>query len=138
MAETINTGTVLIKDGAFLPSALRFESEPCTIGWRLVKNLDGFGLSAKIQEAGWTFFWLAGELRATVFGFNQQRSARRAVKRILAELKWGGSNSLEISRVASKRFLGLPYTSVSAHSRHIQENGFLLQVKDTRSGTEQN
>jgi hypothetical protein len=37
---------------------------------------------------------------------------------------------LEITRVSSKRFLGLPYASVSAHSRHIQENAFLLRAKD--------
>jgi hypothetical protein len=130
MAETINTGTILIKDGTFLPDALRFESEPCATGWRLVKNLDGYGLGRKISEAGWTFFCLAGEIGATVFGFDGQNTVRRAVKRILANLKSREFNSLEITRVASKRFLGLPYASVSAHSRHIQENAFLLQAKD--------
>jgi hypothetical protein len=130
MAETINTGTILIKDGTFLPDALRFESEPCATGWRLVKNLDGYGVSRKIHEAGWTFFCLAGELGATVFGFGGQKTVRRAVKRILANLKSGEFNSLEITRVASKRFLGLPYASVSAHSRHIQENALLLRAKD--------
>ena len=130
MPETIKTGTILIKDGTFLPDALRFESEPCATGWRLVKNLDGCGLGRKIHEAGWTFFWLAGESGATVFGFDGQKTVRRAVKRILANLKSGKVNSLEITRVASKRFLGLPYASVSAHSRHIQENAFLLRAKD--------
>ena len=130
MAETINTGTILIKDGTFLPDALRFESEPCATGWILVKNLDGYGLGRQIHEAGWTFFWLAGEIGATVFGFDGQKTVRRAVKRILTNLKSGGFNSLEITRVASKRFLGLPYASVSAHSRHIQGNAFLLRAKD--------
>jgi hypothetical protein len=130
MAETINTGTILIKDGTFLPDALRFESEPCATGWRLVKNLDGYGLSRKIHEAGWAFFWLAGELGATVFGFDRQKTVRRAVKRILANLKLGESNSLEITRVASKRFLGVRYVTVSAQSRHIQGNASLLRAKD--------
>ena len=130
MAETINTGTILIKDRTFLPDALRFESEPCATGWRLVKNLDGDGLGRKIHEAGWTFFWLAGELGATVFGFDRQKTVRRAVKRILANLKSEEFNSLEITRVTSKRFLGLPYASVSAHSRNIQGNAFLLRAKD--------
>lgn len=130
MAETINTGTILIRDGTFLPSALQFESEPCAIGWRLVKNLDGYGFDRKISGAGWTFFCLAGEIGATVFGFDRQKTVRRAIKRILANVKSVEFNSLEITRVASKRFLGLPYTSVSAHSRHIQENGFLLRAED--------
>ncbi len=130
MAETIKTGTILIKDGTFLPDALQFESEPCATGWRLVKNLDGYGLGRKIHEAGWTFFCLAGEIKATVFGFDGQKSVRRAVKRILTNLKSEKFNGLEIAQVEANRFLGLPYASVCAHSRHIQENAFLLQAKD--------
>jgi hypothetical protein len=130
MAETIKTGTILIKDGTLLPDALQFESEPCATGWRLVKNLDGYGLGRKIHEAGWTFFCLAGEIKATVFGFDRQKTARRAVKRILTNLKSEKFNGLEIMQVQAKRFLGLPYASVCAHSRHIQEDAFLLQVKD--------
>ncbi len=38
MADTINTGTMLIEEGALLPESLRFESEP------------------------WTFFYRAGEI----------------------------------------------------------------------------
>ena len=40
MAETVKTGTILIKDGTFLPDALQFESEPCATGWRLVKTFE--------------------------------------------------------------------------------------------------
>jgi hypothetical protein len=130
MAETIKTGTILIKDGTFLPDALQFESEPCATGWRLVKNLDGYGLDRKIHEAGWTFFCLAGEIEATVFGLEGQETVRRAVKRILAKQKSEKLNSLEITRVASKRFLGVPYATVSARSRHIQESLVLFRAKD--------
>ena len=130
MPDTIKTGTILIKDGTFLPDALRFESEPCATGWRLIKNLDGYGLGRKVHEAGWTVFYLAGEIKATIFGFDVQKTVRRAVKRILANLKPGKFNFLEITHVARKRFLGVRYVTVSAHSRHIQENAFLLQVKD--------
>jgi hypothetical protein len=130
MAQTIKKGTILIKDGTFLPDTLQFESEPCATGWRLVKNLDGYGLGRKIHEAGWTFFYLAGEIKATIFGFDGQRTVRRAVKRILANLKSEKFNGLEVMQVDAKRFLGFPYTSVCAHSRHIQENSFHLQAKD--------
>jgi hypothetical protein len=130
MAETIKTGTILIKDGTFLPDALRVESEPCATGWRLVKDLDGYGLGRKVHEAGWTFFCPAGEIKATIFGLDVQKTVRRAVKRILANLKSGEFNSLEITQVTRKRFLGVRYVTVSAHSRHIQENALRLQVKD--------
>ena len=132
MPDTIKTGTILIKEGTLLPEVLRFESEPCAPGWRLVKNLDGYGLDRKIHEAGWTFFCLAGEIKATVFGFDEQKRVRGAVKRILANLKSEKFNSLEITRVATKRFLGVPYASVSARSRHIQESMFLFQTTGVR------
>ncbi len=130
MPDTIKTGTILIKEGTLLPGALRFESEPCVPGWRLVKDLDGYGLDRKIHGAGWTFFCLAGEIGATVFGFDGQKTIRRAVERILANPKSERFNSLEITRVASKRFLGVPYASVSAQSRHIQESLVLFRAKD--------
>jgi len=130
MPDTIKTGTSLIKDGTFLPDALRFESEPCATGWRLVKNLDGYGLGRKVHEAAWTFFYLAGEIKATICGFDVQKTVHRAVKRILANLKSEKFNGLEITQVAPKRFLGVRYVTVSAHSRHVQESAFLLRVKD--------
>jgi hypothetical protein len=77
MPDTIKTGTILIKDGTFLPDALRFESEPCATGWRLVKNLDGYGLGRKVHEAAWTFFYLAGEIKATICGFDVLTYKRR-------------------------------------------------------------
>ncbi len=130
MAETIKTGTILIKEGTPLPDALQFESEPCATGWKLVKDLDGYGLDRKIHEAGWTFFCLAGEIKSAVFDFGGEKTVFRALKRILAKVKSEKFNSLEITRVASKRFLGVPYASVSARSRHIQEGLVLFRAKD--------
>jgi|SRR5580704_5394908 hypothetical protein len=130
MAQMIKMGTVLIKDGTLLPDALRFESEPCATGWRLVKNLDAYGLSVKIRETGWTFFCVAGEIKGTMFGFDGPSPVRRAVKRILTNPKLDKFNGLEITQIEVKRSLGLPYTIVRAHCRHIQENVFPLRAKD--------
>jgi hypothetical protein len=133
MAQIIKTGTILIKDGTFLPDTLKFEGEPCATGWRLVKNLDGYGLGRKIHEAGWTFFYLAGEIKASIFGFDGQQTVRRAVKRILANLKPEKFNSLEITQIVSKHFLGVPYTKVYAHPRHAQESMFLFRDEDVQT-----
>jgi hypothetical protein len=133
MPDTIKTGTILIKEGTLVPEFLRFESEPCAPGWRLVKNLDGYKLDRKIHEAGWTFSSRAGEIGATVFGLDEQKTLRRAVEQILANPESAEFNSLEIMRVASeasKRFLGVHYVTVSAQSRHIQESAFLLGLRD--------
>jgi hypothetical protein len=38
-------------------------------------------------------------------------------------------NCLEISRVAAKSFLGLPYVTAAAHPRYIQECMYLFYAK---------
>jgi hypothetical protein len=87
MPDTIKPGTILIKEGTVLPKTVRFESESCVPGWRLVKDLDGCGLDREIRDAGWTFFYLAGQLGATVFGIDEQKTLSRAVGQILANLE---------------------------------------------------
>jgi hypothetical protein len=133
MPETIKAGTILIKEGALLPEALRLESESCVPGWRLIKDLDGYGLDREIQKAGWTFFCQAAEIKEAVFGIDRQKMVRRAIERILKSPKAEKFNSLEITRVASvslERFPGIWYATVSAHPRHIHESLVLFCETD--------
>ena len=126
MPDIIKSGTILIKMGTTFPDGLHVESETCAPGWRFVTNLDGYGLDRKVLDAGWTSFRLAGEIKATAFGFDGQNNVRRAVQRILSSPRSRRSNSLEITRVASTRSWGLPYVTISAHSRHFQKGPFLF------------
>jgi hypothetical protein len=128
MQESIQAGAILIKEGTLMPGTLRFETEYCVPGWRLVKHLDAYGLDRKIRAAGWTFVCQAGERQTTVFGMDKEKMVRRAIQRILAQLKSEAFNSLAIVRVtsaSSKRFLGVGYLTVSAQSRHIQKSAIL-------------
>ena len=129
MPDKIRTGTILIKEGALLPESLGFESEPYSKGWRLVKNLDSRGLDRKIRDAGWTFFFMAGGVNASAVGSDLEKTTRRAIKKVIASMELDGFNCLEIAQVAAKRFLGLPYITVSAHPRHIQESMFLFHAE---------
>ena len=126
MRDAIKAGNILIKEGTLLPKALQIASDPCVPGWRLVKNFDGSALDQAVRQAGWTFFCLAGEIEVTVFGFDADKMARHAVTRILAKPRSKQFNSLAITGVTSKRFLGLAYVRVHAQSRHIQESPFLF------------
>jgi hypothetical protein len=121
MAYTIKLRTILITDGALLPESLLLESVPYGYGWRLVKNLDSNGLGQIISRAGWNFFYIAGLIETNAFGSDEKKTTRKAIKRIIANLKSKNFNCLEITRVATKRSLGLLYVNVSAQSRHIQE-----------------
>jgi hypothetical protein len=121
MMEAIKAGTILIRRGAILPHSLLLESKSYSSGWAEVTNIRS-EFERAINLAGWTFFFLAGKIEATVFGFDKQRAVRTAIDRIMANTKSRDGNCLEISQVMMNSFLGLPYVSVSAHSRHIQQS----------------
>jgi hypothetical protein len=130
MLANNTSGTILIRESTLLPAGLAVESEVFLPGWRVVKNLDRSTLARNIDGANWNFFYLAGEIRATVLGRDRPGTLRRAVKRVLAKQEGQKFNSLEITKVVSKRFLGIPFMSVTAHSRHIQEDVYLIPAKD--------
>jgi hypothetical protein len=113
-------GFILIREGALLPPNLVIEREAFLPGWHLVKNLDGYTLNRKIKEANWNFVRLAGAYNARVIGRAYPGVLRSAVKRILTELRGSKFNSLEITIVGLKRFIGLAFLSISANRRHIQ------------------
>ena len=129
MLAKIDAGTILIKEGALLPELLRFESEPYSKGWRLVKDLRGSEMDRHLFEAGWNLFYMAEELNATAVGSDLQKTTRRAVKKVIAAIKSDQFNCVEITQVVAKRFLGLPYVTVSAHPRPIQESKVLFHLK---------
>jgi hypothetical protein len=133
MADAIKMGTILIREGTFLPTGVPVESDVFLPGWRLVKNLEGDRWVQKVHEAGCTFFSPADEIGATVFGLDEQKTLRRAVEQILAKRESAEFNSVEIKRVdweTSKRFLGVRSVTVCAKSRDIQESASLSRAKD--------
>ncbi|HET8925512.1 MAG TPA: hypothetical protein VFN26_21190 [Candidatus Acidoferrum sp.] len=123
--------TILIRENTLLPAGLVVDSEVFLSGWRIVKNLDRSTLARSIEGANWSFFYLAGEIRATVFGRDRLGTLRRAVKCVLAKQEGQKFNSLEITNVVSNRFLGIPFISITAHSRHIQQGIGLVPAKDS-------
>src|SRR5437879_10191882 len=130
MSANNTSGTVLIRENTLLPAGLAVESEVFLPDWRVVKNLDRSTLARNIESANWSFFYLAGEIRATVLGRDRSGTLRRAVKCVLAKQEGRKFNSLEITKVVSKRFLGIPFMSVTAHSVHIQQGIGLVPAKD--------
>ena len=130
MQDLIKPGTILIKEGTVLPMALGVEIASYAAGWQIVKNLDGYALGRTIHNAGWTFFCIGNETTSIVWGFSRIKSVRAAVARILREVVLKKFNSLEITGMASKRFCGIPYLTLSARSRHIQEGAIIFRPSD--------
>ena len=127
MADKIKTGAMLIEGKALLPVSLMLESERCSEGWIWLKNLDRYRLARKVRDRGWNFFSIRGEVKARAFGLDVEKTTRRALRRVLANPKSAAFNCREITEVVLIRFLGLPYVSISACPRHIQESNVLLQ-----------
>ena len=129
MAKMIEVGTLLLEEGAPVAIAVPVETHPYLEGWKLVANLSSSILDKKLRDVGWTFFYMAGELTATAFGSDSEKTTRRAVKGVIAKLNPGRFNCLESSRVVAKTMLGLPYVTVAGHARHIQESLYLFRAK---------
>ena len=132
MTPTVNVGTILIEERPLIRQFLGLESEPCSGKWSVVSGLDGFALDRKIHAAGWNFFFMAAEVKVMFFGALGTTRIQNAVQRILAKVKPQSFNCLEITGIVAKRFLGVPYATVSAHSRHIQPICYLDGAEERR------
>jgi hypothetical protein len=122
MPDAIKAGAILIEEGASMPESVLLEGGPYSSGWRSVINLDRKELAGKIHQSGWTFFFMAGEIKISAFGFDREKAVRRAVKGAITNVAAHKCNCLEITQVSPKSFLGIPYVNVHAHARHIQKS----------------
>jgi hypothetical protein len=120
MTDLITAGNILVREATNLPRSLLVESDSDSNGWAAVKD-NPSTFEKTVEEAGWTFFFMAGEIKTAVFGFDKQKALRTALKRLIRDVKSQRCNSIEITRVVDKSFLGIPYVSVFAHARHLQK-----------------
>jgi hypothetical protein len=132
MTPTLNIGTILIEDRPLITKFLGLESEPCSGKWSVVRGLDGFALDRKIHAAGWNFFFMAAEVKVMFFGALGRAKIQNALQRILVKVRPQSFNCLEITGIVAKRFLGVSYATVSAHSRHIQPSCYLDGAEERR------
>jgi len=130
MPREIKAGTILISQW---PSLFDLEGEPYSGQWSEVEGLDGFALDRKIRSAGWNFFFIASEVKAMFLGAPRAKKVQHAVNRILGKVSEQHYNSLEVTGIVSKHFLGLPYAVISAHPRHLQQSCYLDGAEARRS-----
>jgi hypothetical protein len=122
MAQAVRVGTILVSGW---PPLFDLETEAYSGSWSRVKLLDGTALDRKVRAAGWNFFFIASEVRTAFVGAIGAKKLGGALNRILIKLKPENFNSLEVTGIVRKKFMGFPYTIVSAHSRHLQSSCYL-------------
>ena len=121
----IQVAAILMKEWPGITQLLGLESEPCSGEWSRLKGLDSFAFDRKIHFAGWNFFFMAPEVKVMFFGSIGAAKVQKALKRILVKVKEQHFNGLEVTAIFARHFLGVPYVTVSAHSRHIQQSCYL-------------
>ena len=138
MPQEVQVGTILMSQWPpFL--GLRsegLESESYSGHWSVVKALDGFALDRKVRAAGWNFFFIASEVKVMFLGSLGAKKIQHALHRILGKVSRQHFNGLEVTGIVAKRFLGVPYAVVSAHSRHVQQSCYLDDA-EARQSSEQ-
>lgn len=135
MDPIIQVGTILIGDESpRMTEALALQSDPYFENWGVVRTLNAFVLDNKIHDAGWNFFFMATEVKAMFFGATGAEKVKSALKRIMEKVKPQNFNCLEVTGIVAKSFLGVPYTSVSVHSRHIQQSSQLDSIESRQNG----
>jgi hypothetical protein len=120
MTDRTHAGPMLIADGTQTPESLLLGTESYSAGWSSITKFTSAELGRALEGAGWTFFYMANEVRTTGFGFNDHFRASRAVAHVVKAVKREKCNCLEITQMSQRSFLGLRYTTLVAHARHIQ------------------
>ena len=108
--------------------SLAVESEPYFRNWRSLGIVESLGLDRRVRAKGWSLFFMAGEITAVVPAWGGNNTLRRGVKRLLARTRLQHFNCLEVTDIRRKYFLGIPYLSISANPRHIQEGSQIQSI----------
>jgi len=128
MTDTIAAGGIFVDGDAQLPNSALLQRSPHSSGWAEVTNVRStFG--KEIPAAGWTFFFMAEELKTTVFGFDRDRALGTALDRLIVNVKRQGCNCIEVTHVTGNSFLKIPFVSVTAHARHLQKGQTFAGLK---------
>jgi hypothetical protein len=68
------------------------------------------------------FLFMAAEIKTMFLGAAGAIKMQKALQRILAKVRPQHFNALEVTAIVARSFLGVPYVTVSAHSRHMQQS----------------
>ncbi|HZQ68677.1 MAG TPA: hypothetical protein VFA68_09175 [Terriglobales bacterium] len=133
MSAQIQIGSMLMESRAANGGGLAIESEPFAQGWSVLSFLNGRDLDRRARATKWSFFFLAEAKREMFFGGRSGNGMFKALTRILAKSRSQGFNCLEVTEILDKSFLGIRYTTIVAHSRHLQPPGRIDILRSTSS-----
>ena len=78
----IMSGGLFIERDALRPRCFEVEPGSHPNGWIFIKQtLTPQPLENELSATGWTFFFMAGPIRAAAFGFNREKTVYAALNR---------------------------------------------------------
>ncbi len=113
---------MFVMNGLLLPPALHFDGQAYSEQWRLLRSRKSGEIDSQARDCGWNFIFLAEAIQRTVLGFGRDWALRKATGQVLAESRKNAFNSVEITAVTTRHFLGLHWATVGAHSRSLQKS----------------
>jgi hypothetical protein len=129
-AMELAAGSVFFRDGTQVPVGVEFKSAPVLPGWRIITGASSADVNCEISRAGWHFFYLAEQLRAGAFAFDQTSARRKALAKIARMVDKQNKNAFEITGIQASRLAGLHNVTLTAHARHIQRTPFLFEAPE--------
>lgn len=125
MPIDIEAGSLMLRTGVQGPDSILVSTTSYSRKWDVVTGRDVFATERAVRAAGWHLMCLGGAVRAMAFGRSEGTNARRAVDRVLAKIRKQDFNAAEVVEISTKHFLGIPYLSVSANARQLQQGNTL-------------
>lgn len=125
MRSKIVTGSVFISNATARPPSCEVEELASVPGWSRITNGSAAQLGREIESAGWTFFYMAGEIRSTSMGRDDSARTERSLRHLINGASLGHCNCLQITDIKRRSFVGMPYVSLIGQARHIQKSPFL-------------
>lgn len=123
-AYSLSVGSVLFKSDMPLPKWFRFNCEDYG-RWKKLFDADSHAVERTALAVGWHFSYIAKAVRCSAFGLTRQSAMRRAAKKLMEMAGVSRFNSLEITEIRARRWVGLYHATVVAHPRHLQPTPFL-------------
>jgi hypothetical protein len=121
----VQAGSILIDLGVDPPKSLLVRSRSLPNGWGLIQD-PAYMVDAELSDAGWNLFYLAGEIKVGVAGFDRSHALQAALNRVIRKVKSQKCNSFQVARITESSFLGISRVGIYGHVRHLQKGRLLL------------
>ena len=122
--DRMEPGTLLIAPDTAVPTNWRIEPVPLACGWSRVENaFTELDFDSETASKGWTFFFRAGAIDTTAYGWNEAGNVSKAIGQLASAARNQNCNCLQIDSLTPGTCLGIPRLRMAAHVRHIQTGG---------------